>query len=61
MSVIFYLFKSNNPLKNTCRCGTFSTALCGDAGCADPGTGDYDVLIPADQPVGKCYSVVFST
>ncbi|CAM9902640.1 unnamed protein product [Ectocarpus sp. 4 AP-2014] len=34
-------------------CGTFSTALCGDAGCYDPGTGDYDVTVPADQAVGE--------
>eukprot|EP00752_Nemacystus_decipiens_P005724 g5181.t1 len=33
-------------------CGTFAVSLCGDAGCSDPGTGDYDVLIPADQALG---------
>lgn len=27
-------------------------ALCGDAGCSDPGTGDYDVVVPADQALG---------
>ncbi|CAM9568664.1 unnamed protein product, partial [Hapterophycus canaliculatus] len=44
-------------------CGTFSVALCGDdgGGCYDPGTGDYDVLIPADQPLGEYKLEVIST
>eukprot|EP00903_Cladosiphon_okamuranus_P009971 g9457.t1 len=42
-------------------CGTFSTALCGDAGCSDPGTGDFDVLIPADLPLGDYKLEVVST
>lgn len=35
------------------RCGTLSNALCGDAGCFDPGTGDYDVVVPATVTPGK--------
>lgn len=27
--------------------------LCEDPGCYDPGTGDYDVVVPADQPLGE--------
>lgn len=50
-----YMYTTNK----TCRCGNFSIALCGDTGCYDPGTGDYDVLIPLDQPLGKCYCFFF--
>lgn len=35
------------------RCGEYSVTLCGDPGCYDPGTGDYDVVVPADQPLGE--------
>eukprot|EP00903_Cladosiphon_okamuranus_P009933 g9429.t1 len=28
-------------------CGTFVASLCPDGGCHDPGTGDYDVVVPA--------------
>ncbi|CAM9760220.1 unnamed protein product, partial [Scytosiphon promiscuus] len=42
-------------------CGTFASALCGDAGCYDPGTGDYDVLVPADQALGEYKLEVIST
>lgn len=27
-------------------CGEFVAALCPDEGCFDPGTGDYDVVVP---------------
>ncbi|CAM9806651.1 unnamed protein product, partial [Laminaria digitata] len=35
------------------RCGEVSALLCEDPGCYDPGTGDYDVVVPADQPLGE--------
>ena len=34
-------------------CGTLAASLCEDSGCYDPGTGDYDVVIPADQEEGQ--------
>ncbi|CAM9948653.1 unnamed protein product [Ectocarpus sp. 12 AP-2014] len=33
-------------------CGTLVAELCGEAGCYDPGPGDYDVRIPADTTPG---------
>lgn len=35
------------------RCGELSVTLCENPGCYDPGTGDYDVVVPADQPLGE--------
>lgn len=34
-------------------CGTYVASLCGDDGCYDPGTGDYDVVVPADVTPGS--------
>lgn len=40
--------------ETTCSsCGVFVAALCGEEGCHDPGTGDYDVIIPADVEPGE--------
>ncbi|CAM9939118.1 unnamed protein product [Scytosiphon promiscuus] len=33
-------------------CGVFVASLCGEGGCYDPGTGDYDVVVPADVDPG---------
>ncbi|CAM9601879.1 unnamed protein product [Pylaiella littoralis] len=33
-------------------CGISSTSLCPDDGCYDPGTGDFDVLVPLDLALG---------
>ena len=33
-------------------CGTFFASLCPESGCHDPGTGDYDVVVPADVTPG---------
>lgn len=35
-----------------CSCGAFVASLCPEHGCHDPGTGDYDVVVPADVVPG---------